>query len=31
MFRRVYLREIAYEGVDWMQLVQGRGQWRSFL
>jgi hypothetical protein len=25
------LREIGWEGVDWMHLVQDRGQWRDFV
>jgi hypothetical protein len=24
---RMYLREIGWEGMDWMNLAQGRAQW----
>jgi hypothetical protein len=26
---RMYLREILWEGVDWMRLAHGREQWRA--
>jgi hypothetical protein len=26
---RVYLSEVGWEGVDWMQVAQDRGQWRG--
>jgi hypothetical protein len=25
------VREIRWEGVDWIQLAQDRGQWRDFV
>jgi hypothetical protein len=28
---RIYLREIVWEGVVWMQLAQDRNQWRDFV
>jgi hypothetical protein len=28
---RMDLREIGYEGVDWMHLDQNRDQWRAFV
>jgi hypothetical protein len=28
---RTDLREIGYEGVDWMHLAQDRGQWRAIV
>jgi hypothetical protein len=28
---RMDLREIRWEGVDWMHLAQDRGQWRAFM
>jgi hypothetical protein len=28
---RMYLKEIGWEGVDWIQLAQNRVQWRAFV
>jgi len=28
---KLYIKETGWEGVDWMHLVQGRGQWRGLV
>jgi hypothetical protein len=27
----MYLREIGWDGVDWIELAQDRGQWRTLV
>jgi hypothetical protein len=28
---KIYLREIGWDGMDWIELAQDRGQWRALL
>jgi hypothetical protein len=28
---KMYLREIGWDGVDWIELAQGRDQWRALV
>jgi hypothetical protein len=28
---KIYLREIGWDGVDWIDLAQDRGQWRALV